>query len=311
MAWTKLTNASGGAPNLNSVNGSLCLVLDWALVTLGWAIEFTDGANSRVYRAATGNRHRLWVRHDSAISGLASRATVRGAESATSATAVTNPFPTVAQTGDTLSIWKCGQAGTPATNVPYVIYGSGTFFILFSRLSATGAWRMNFFGDVPGEYATAYDTVVRVDNLTTDSTTGGNAVGQSAISQNSKDFWARGIDLATLSVYGGMQITANSLVASGRSISFPVMRGGYQNRIVREKIALCDIGSASTTIGVLAISKRAWLPNLWAPCHSDVGGVVDQDTFTDSVYSATAIFRVFDGGAWTYIVEETDTWSMP
>ena len=311
MAWTKLTDASGGAPNLKSVNGSLCLVLDWALVALGWAIEFTDGANARVYRAATGNRHRLWVRHDSAISSLASRATVRGVESATSATAVTNPFPTVAQIGDTVSVWKCGQSGAPATNVPYVIYGNATFFILFSRLSATGDWRMNFFGDVPGEYATAYDTVIRVDNNATDNQTGGGATGQAAISQNGKDFWVRGIDLTTLSVYGGMQITTNTVTPAGITPGFPAMRGGYQNRIVREKIALCDIGSASTTVGGLAISKRAWLPNLWAPCHSGAGGVADQDTFTDSVYSATATFRVFITTAWAYIVEETDTWSMP
>jgi len=90
------------------------------------------------------------------------------------------------------------------------------------------------------------------------------------------------------------------------------MRGGYQNRLLRERVAVHDNGSTTGTFGVLGIPKRGWLPNVWQPMHYGLGGVADGDTFTDSVYNPAAAFRVIDSpGSGTVILETTDTWSKP
>ena len=40
MSWLKLTNFDSGAPQLQGQNGSLCAVLDWALVQAGYRNRF-------------------------------------------------------------------------------------------------------------------------------------------------------------------------------------------------------------------------------------------------------------------------------
>lgn len=313
MAWTKLSYTDAGAPSALCLNGSLNNILRWALPLLGWAVEFGPTGNASVFRAAAGNRHRLHVRHDSAVSGNAGLAYVRGAHTATSATAIGQPFPTAGQAANAFSTWRVGIEDDPATPAPWFIYGNDRFFYLLMYSNSYG-WEIYWFGDVPSDYATGYETVISIRN--NNSPYGSNAMGAPGYpypSYNGFDYWARGINATTVSVYGARHFSGGGN-AFGRIANCPAARGGYQNRVVREKVAVSDFGSATTSVGVLAINRRGWLPNLWNPVHNGMGGgtLVDGDTFTDTVYNAAAVFRVFDSPSYgSVIIEETDTWVKP
>ncbi|TAA42932.1 hypothetical protein EAT51_04330 [Pseudoxanthomonas winnipegensis] len=311
MAWTKISSTDSGAPQALSVNGSLNSILRYALNILGWATEYGTTGNASVFRAAAGNRLRLHVRHDSSVSGDPALAYVRGAHTATSATAIGSPFPTATQVPNANSNWRCGVPGDATTAVPWVIYGNDRFFYLM-MWDPNYKWDIFYFGDLPSDYATGYETVVCVRN--SNSPYGSPSMGASGYAYPAYDYcnyWARGINATSISMMGSRQFSSAGS-AMGRIPSTPVMRGGYQNRLMREKVAMSDFGSGTTTYGVLSINRRGWLPNLWNPIHNDIGGsVVDQDTFTDTVYNASAIFRIYDSSVGLLIMEETDTWVKP
>ena len=151
MAWTVLTESSPGAPDNLSVNGSLNNVLRWALPALGWAVEYGPTGNSSVFRSPTGNRLRLLVRHESSITGRPDVAYVRGAHTATSATAIGQPFPTATQAPNANSTWGAGNNGQPAVPAPYGIAGNDQFFYYFVD-SGAGNWDIAYFGQVPSAY---------------------------------------------------------------------------------------------------------------------------------------------------------------
>lgn len=313
MAWIKVSYTDAGAPQAYSVNGNLNTILRFALPLLGWAVEFGPTGNASVFRAAAGNRHRLHVRHDSAVSGDADLAYVRGAHTATSATAVGSPFPTAAQVANAASNWRCGVEDDPATAAPWHIYGNDRFFYLLMWSPSYG-WDLYYFGDVPSDYATGYETIICVRNNSAPyGSSGLGAQGYASPNANGSDFWARGINATTISTMGGRQFsTAGGNL--GRINNNPPCRGGYQNRVMREKVALSDLGSVTATASVLALNRRGWLPNLWNPLHNGMGGgtLVDGDTFTDTVYNPAANFRIFDSPSYgSVIIEETDTWVKP
>lgn len=309
MAWTVYDETSPGMPNLVAANGSLNNLLRTVLPLLGWAVEFGPTGNASVFRAAAGNRHRLNVRHDSAVSGSASLAYVRAAHTATSATAIGSPVPTATQVSNANSNWKAGIEDDPVTPARWCIAGNDRFFHYLCHSPSYG-WEWQFFGDVPSDYATGYETIVRVRN--TNSPHGHNGMGATAQPYpyyNNNDFWLRGINGTTVAT-GGCHDGFGAPV--GRMAGAPALRGGYQNRILREKIALHDVGSVTATAGVLQIPKRGWLPNVWNPQHNGMGGTADGDTFTDSVYNPAASFKLFDSPSYgTMILETTDTWSKP
>lgn len=311
MAWTKISSTDSGAPQALSVNGSLNNILRWALPQLGWAVEYGPSGNASVFRAAAGNRLRLHVHHDSSVSGNAALAYVRGAHTATSATSIGSPFPDATQAPNASSNWRCGTVGDPATAASWVIYGNDRFFI-YLCYDGGYKWDMVYFGDVPSEYATGYETIVTVrGNTSPYGSFGMGAPGYAYPYFDYCHFWARGINATTVSTMGARNFSAAGY-ALGRIPSTPVMRGGYQNRLMREKVAISDYGSTNTTFGVLGINRRGWVPNLWNPIHSGIGGsVAGQDTFTDTAYNPSAIFRVFDSNSGVAIIEETDTWSRP
>lgn len=310
MAYGFYDETSPGMPNLLSVNGSLNTLLLTVLPLLGWAVEYGPTGNASVFRSPSGNRHRLNVRHDSAVSGSAALAYVRGAHTATSATAIGTPFPTAAQVPNASSNWKAGIEDDAVTPARWAIFGDEKFFHYLCRSPSYG-WDWHYFGQAPSDYATGYETVIKVRNSA--GPYGAFGMGQASQAYpnaSGGEFFARGINATTVSTgaccdgYGA---------AVGRMPNAPATRGGYQNKILREKISVHDTGVASGTPGVLQIPKRIWLPNVWAPQHSALGGgAADGDTFTDSVYNPSASFRLFDAPSYgTLIVETTNTWSKP
>lgn len=318
MATLFLTSASPGAPVLSASNGSLCEVLDWALLQNGWTIAYT-ATNARVYRPGAGHRRYLFVAHDSALSGDARLATIRGCEGATGASeaSLVDPFPRIADLSATSSSLLISSAAGATRSYEIVV---GVDFVIVA-VSAQGSnaqgWDFCFFGDAPPSIpGDQWNTVVHVGSSTTTSGTTGRAMGSAfspGLTANAKTFWCRSIDGSIKSSQGCLYASVTSSPSSAMStIGAPIMRGGYQNRIVREYIGITDIASQTTTAGVLAISRRAWLPHLWHPMHSTLGSVTANDTFSDSAYHPSARFHVIPASSGVaLILETTDTWSPP
>lgn len=309
MTWLVLTNASPGATRNSGTNGDLCTLLDWALPQAGWAIEYT-GTNSRVYRPGVGLRNRLYVQHDSSVSGHAGISVVRGCENASSSTVLTDPFPTVAQIANNSSNWAVSSLAN-TTDRPFRIYINETFIIYFSNTTGTAdQWEMGFFGDPEPALTDPYSTIISVRNNT--SSSGFQGIGQSvsnALSSSGNIFWMRDITGATKSSRGVLYASGTAL---GTVTGASAARGGYQNRVYREKIAVSDLASTSATPSILSLVKRAWVPNLWNPLHVGRGSLSDVDTFTDTAYNPSALFRGLSGISNPFvIIEETDTWSAP
>lgn len=314
MSLTVLTNASSGATRNSGTNGDLCALLDWALVQEGWAIEYSSG-NARVYRPATGTRFRLHVNHDSSVSGGGQRAVVRGCEGASGATTLVDPYPLVAQVADTSSNWLVSSTANTVDR-PFTLVVSPTFVLYFSCISgAANEWSMGWAGDLSAEYSgDNYCAAVLVRNSAgLSAATGG--IGEAVRSDLSGVslglYWARDITGATKSSRG---VLCGSGVTLGQVTGAPAARGGYQNAVYREPVGVSDLASTSTPASVLALLKRGWIPNLWSPLHLGRGSLSDGDTFGDSAYDPTAVFRALSSSAVAspfVILEETDTWSAP
>lgn len=319
MAFVSLSNNSPGAPELKAVNGSLCAVLDWALVQAGWAIEYTNGANARVYRPPLGNRFRLHVNHDSAVSTSANMATIRGCENATSATDLIDPFPTVAQKANNYSTVLIGTGATVARE--YHVIAHDTFMLMaISGIQAnTSGWDIMFFGDlVPTNAADNYATAILIGDSAATSASSSRAMSSvlyGGPSFTGKVFFARSIDGTVKSTGGALSGTATSSGASNLCAigNTPAMRAGFLARIVREKLAASCTGSSTTAVNTaLCVVRRGWVPWLWSPLHYNVGSVTTDDTFTDATYAAGATFRpVLASTSVAAILELTNTWSAP
>lgn len=313
MTWLVLTNASSGATRNAGTNGDLCTLLDWALPQAGWAIEYT-ASNARVYRPGSGLRNRLYVQHDSAVSGNAGLATVRGCENASSATVLVDPFPLVAQIANNASNWLVSNTAN-TTDRPFRIYLSETFVFYFSQASTTAeAWDMGFFGDVsPAFSGDSWYTVCDIRNST--GVVVGPGLGQTcgaAVVAGSNLFWCRDVTGATKSSRGVIYASGTGGTGMGALTGGTGARVSYQNRIYREKVGATDGASTSTTTSALGLPKRGWIPNLWNPLHLGRGTVSDVDTFTDTTYNPLASFRLLSAAsAQCTIIEETDTWSAP
>ena len=314
-----LTEASPGAPVLSGTNGALCAVLDWALVQKGWAIEYS-ATNARVYRPGSGNRHRLFVAHDSSISGDACLATVRGCEDASSATiaGLVDPFPTVAQVANaSASFWVSNAASTAARSYFIVVTATNVLIAAKAGGSNVGDWDVFFFGDTYGaETGDTYSSAIWVGGNNATWSSSGRAMAGSAAAGivASKIYWCRSIDgsvksttgcITTASASGGL----SSLMASANG---QPMRAVYGGRVVREKTALSCTGSSGTTVGALSYYKRGWIPNLWVPIHNNIGSLTSNDEFTDTAYASGSVFRVIPASSTlACIIELTDTWSPP
>ena len=312
MSWLVLTDASPGATRNAGVNGDLCTLLDWALPQAGWAIEYT-ATNARVYRPGSGNRFRLHVRHDSAVSGAAQRALVRGCESASNATTLVDPFPTVSQVGDTASNWLVSTTANTTTR-PFRIYLSETFVAYFSNVGSTAnVWEMGFFGDMSPELTDSWATACSVRGFATDTVSSGIGLQQTTTTNLSTSpggvYWVRDITGATKSSTGLLYAQGSQM---GNVTGCVGARGGYANRIYRDAVGVSCRASATTTASSLGLVKRGWVPGMWNPLHIGRGTVSDADTFTDTAYNPLASFRLLSGSATSCVImEETDTWVAP
>ena len=312
-----LTNSSPGAPVLSGTNGTLCAVLDWALVKKGWTIEYT-ATNNRIYRPGAGNRNRLFVCHDSAVTSHACLAVFRGCENATAANHanLVNPFPTVAQVPNNLATCLVSNSAN-AVQRGYRIVLTDRFLILITNtLSVNNSgWEVCFFGDLYNvEAGDVWATVCHMGLTNATNTTLSRGFG-SVISNGVsplKTYFCRSTDGVTLSTYGCIAGSGHGNASFCSVTGTPAIRAGYGNRVDREKIGASCTGSNTITVSVMAVVKRGWIPNLWNPVHSGIGSISSDDTFTDSAYAAGSNFVFITATSGVVgILETTDTWSPP
>jgi hypothetical protein len=297
-------STDSGAPVLSGTNGALCLVLDWALAQKSWTTSYTS-TNARVYKQPAGNGFSLSVTHDSAVSGVATKATIRGCEAATSVTALTNPFPTVAQVANTTQTFTLSNAASSAAR-PYVIYLTDRYVRMEVDVNGTNAiWQTWHFGDLVSTVS-GDSYLTHMSNISYGNYEAGNQA-------SGYGYFVRDITGTILSSRSACTQTPGVAMGPiGGAPGQPAARAGYMNRIVRFKMAVNCLGSTTTVAGPTALPARGWIPNIWMPAHAGMGALSMSDTFSDSAYNPAASFSVKGTASiqW-HINEETDTWSAP
>ena len=311
-----LTETSPGAPALSGTNGALCNVLDWALPQKGWAIEYT-ATNNRIYRPGAGNRNRLFVSHDSTVSGDQRLATVRGCENASAANAssLVAPFPTTTQVANNNSTFLVSTSMSTVAR-PYRIILTDRFLVMST--SAQGVtdsnWDLFLFGDLYG--TDPHDSWATICHIGASSTAGSNGRGMSScissVPYPSKTYFCRTIDGTILSSRGSLYASCASLIDMGNVTNTPPARSGYANRVERETVGASCGGATTSTPGSLAILKRGWVPHLYNPVHSGLGTMTSDDFFTDSEHAVGSNFTFLIATNTAFsILETTDTWNIP
>ncbi len=314
MTMIHLTDASPGAPTLSFNDGTLAAVLDWAVVQNGWAIEATSG-NYRVYRPGSGNRFRLCIRDEAAGSGSAGLAVARGAENFVSATSWTDPFPTVAVVADASAniLKSSGSAGTARAYHIWLTETQITMAVNFG--GATNAYEWWSFGDaVPTLAGDSYNTYMSCRNSTSISAAAMFAVASNQFTSTGHLYWCRSYDGTVKSTAGAFASTNSSTM--GSCVGCAAAQGGTTGKVDREKYFACCNGSTSnspsTTIGVY---KRGWIPYIWNPLHLGRGTLNTTDTFQDTAYSSSAVFRAVcqanASNSGFFIMQEAGPWAAP
>lgn len=309
-----LTEASPGAPRNSGTNGDLCGVMDWALLQAGWTIEYTSG-NARVYRPPSGNRFRLHINHDSTVSGDARLAVVRGCENASDATTLVDPFPTAAQRANAASHWKISSVAS-TTSRNFIIIVSPTFVIYLTNFSGTAnQWDGGMFGDVwRSRPEDTWNTICSVRIAGAAATT---SIWQQIVTTDTnvsapQVYWARDITGTNKSTLGAIYATASGGSGMGIINNAPAAGAGYQGEVMREVACVTDIAVSSGNAGTNTLFRRGAIPNLWAPLHNGRGVLTDADTFTDTSYSPSSVFRALGTGTTNFIIiEESDTSVSP
>ena len=311
-----LTEASPGAPALSGTNGALCNVLDWALPQKGWAIEYT-ATNNRIYRPGVGNRNRLFVSHDSTVSGSPMLATVRGCENASAANAssLIATFPTTTQVANNASSVLVSVTASALAR-PYRIILTDRFLILSVSVQGNNnaGWDLFLFGDLYGtEVSDSWATICHIGGTSyTSPTSRGMSSCMSAFPASAKTYFCRSIDGTILSTRGSLYASVSTLTDMGSVANTPAARNGYANRIERESVGANCSGASTANSGNLAILKRGWVPHLHNPVHLNNGGLTSDDSFTDSEHAVGSNFTfIIASGTQFGILETTDTWNIP
>jgi hypothetical protein len=317
MATMYFDNNSAGAPALTIGDGTLVAILDWALVQNGWAIEFSSG-HDRVYRAGAGKRLRLHVRDSAAASGNQISALVRGCEGATSATAITDPFPLVSQVSNNNCNWQKGDASSPSSPREWRMIVTDRFFwIAMKMYPVTDSWDIGLFGEVPASNAEDdWATIIAVrdqPSSTSGSSSGGYPILgtpiSSAFHQTSEFYWARDITGATKSTHAGVGVSGSNFGSLPNSLS---PRTGYGNQLNREQIAFHCNATQGPGYGTMRMLRRGWWPNAWNPLHLNNTGMVSDDYWTDAEYDPASLFKFISGfSSFSIIMEASDTWVAP
>lgn len=296
MAFTNFgyfNSASAGAPALRPVNGDLNALIDYALTTISnWTRPYHDGTNFRdVWQPAAGGPVFI-CKHNSTDSGDARLAVVRLAESATSTTSYTDPFPTATQVADTSANWLVSNtSGTTARDYHCVVWETG--FLLSVRCSGqTDVWETMGFGKAFSRFSSTddpYPWMIGVRNSSNTSSVGlvfGSGCGTNSTipSSGTYRFFAMRNAAGT--------IKSSVLQADGRGSTIGSVGGspssagaGYLLAFEREKIRFHDMGNSTTSAPVSPILSRLCFPQIYAGAHVLYVGVSESDNIDDGSHT--------------------------
>jgi hypothetical protein len=315
MAIIHVDETTVGLPNsgrLSGTNGDLVGIMDVALPLNGWAIEYTTG-NARIYRPGTGNRFRLHMYDDSAVSGSATLCLVRGCENASDATTLVDPFPLVSQVANGLSNWHKSSA-VSTTARAFDIWVGETFVIYACNYGGTtDQWVLEFFGDfAPALIGDGYNAVCTVRNS---ASTGGNPLWPAwiATSQNgvSTMYLCRSYDGTVKSTRSGIPGKYGQAALGILNSGMPTMQSGPTSGIDTDLCALYDTGSASGGLSSsLALPIRGWLPNILSPQHGGRGSVGTRYSYAATPYMATGKVVTTTSNQ-CVVIQESDDWVSP
>lgn len=322
MTLHVLNSGMVGAPALSGTNGTLCAVLDWALNTIaGWQIEYT-ATNARIYRPQYGNRFRLYVNHDSAVSGDARLAVVRGCEDASAASnaGLIDPFPTPAVLADSQSNWIVSSTANATARAYWIFIDdgstSGVAWIMF-RANITGnlgIWDRGRWGDFAKRFSAdnySCEVEVRSNNSATSVTTWSQYTSNSTTA-SSGVYFARSLDGTVKSTRGALLQYAPG--GFGSWTNAPGFGSGYLGKLDRTEVPLSDTGgNASNVFTDKGVMCRGWIPNLWNPVIPNATSVTALDTIQDGSYDPAANFMILTQGPGTgnvgsELIETTPTW---
>jgi hypothetical protein len=259
----------------------------------------------------------LTVQDDSATSGSATIATVRGAENATNATTYTDPFPTVAAVSNANANWVKSNAANTTARAFDIFVGTTWVIYIVNFTGATNVWELHMFGDAsPALAGDTYATFCTTRGTSAVVTALGYALGTTTNTYQNKMFWARTYDATVKSPQCAVQTLTIASFSIGNLGTIPSAQSGPSTGIDRMKIVLGDAGTAATTPSTsLGLVVRGWMPNLWLPLHGGRGAVNTRDIFTDTAYNASAQFMVTAGANVATspfaLIETTDTWTAP
>lgn len=322
MTLHVLNSGMVGAPALSGTNGTLCAVLDWALNTIaGWQIEYT-ATNARIYRPQYGNRFRLYVNHDSTISGDARLATIRGCENASAASnaGLIDPFPLASQLADGSSSWLISTTANATARDYRIAIDDGSisgdaWIKIYTNANGTaGTWQRGRWGDYAKRFsADNYFTGAEVRA----SAAGGSITQYSEFTTNTTGassgiFIARSIDGTVKSTRAGYARYDSGGI--GRWTNAPAYGAGYLSKLDKAQLSLMDTGnSTGTPFTDKGLMCRGWAQNSWDPIVANAISMTALDTIADGSYDPSAMFMVFtataNGGAsGVELLEITPTW---
>lgn len=310
--FVHLTNASPGAPRNSGTNGDLNALIWWALQQVGWSREYHDGAtNASIFRPAVGNRFRLYVRHDSSVSGDARKALVRGCENASSANTLIDPFPLASQVADANSNWLISNTASTADREFHIIAWDSGVIYLSKTTGTANRWQMGFFGDV--SEADAPDTWGTVIYCRESASIAATSVPGSPILtlSNSGLFFSRDISGTVKSSRGVM--FSNSGSFANNTGNLPNMDTGYLGEIRMDRAAISCGGTGTTSTGANALQRRGFFPQLWYALANNRGSISENDTWTNSAYAAGSQFKLLPylNDTQLPVFELSNTWSPP
>lgn len=323
MSLHWVTSADVGAISLYGVNGR---GNTWGQKHLktdrGFANPYTS-ANADIFLPPGSTSNGIRIAHDSAVSGAATRATFRAFESATGINTLVDPYPTIAQVGDTASTLLLSTTADTTPRPWWMLIGDFTgpydsFFILAVQISAT-AVEWTYYGrpwlDDPSD---THGWLIGVRNAANTLPSSHQVAVASSATPNQRFFWQRSQD-------GSVKSTTSFFVApygGGGSGTLGVLQNtsayasGSGMKLRRTPIMVGCSGNTGNTVTAGKNSPwRGILQNLWQPVHTSYTGITNADTSFDTGYDALAEFIAF-GMTFTgttisngmIVVEKTGTW---
>lgn len=283
--------SSSGAPSLTTTNGSFNALFHYALTTISnWTRTQHDATNFRdVWQPAAGGATPVLIcKHNSADSGDARLAVVRMAESASSTTAFTDPFPTVTQAADTLANWMISTAASTTRDYHCVVWETG--ILLFVRTTGTtDVWEVYFAGKAFTRFSSTDDPYPWMCWVRGAATFGAsNILTQTTnpipTTPNGRSYAMRNPQGTIKSEQGTIDYPATSGLGNMGS-TVPAAGGGYLGTIDRQKVLVHTDGSSTLSVGSTTIVRRFAIPQLYVPLHGGYTGIGEADTINDGSHT--------------------------